>query len=83
MHSTKALKWEPLKIEGLSDLENSKIEDRLRRILAEWEGTPHMDGQQAKGKACDCVRFVAGVLDEMAGTTTPLDILPSDIAFHN
>lgn len=83
MHSTRTLKWEPLAIDGLSDFENFKIEDHMRRIFVDWEGTPHMDGQQAKGTACDCVRFVSAVVDELSGDSTDLDILPADTAFHN
>lgn len=41
-----------------------------------------MDGQQAKGRGVDCVRFVAAVLDEMQGTRTELEKLPRDAAFH-
>ncbi len=79
----KILQWEPLQIEGFSALQNQNISERIRRILKEWEGTPHMDGQQTKGVACDCVHFVAGVLDELAGTTTPLNVFPPDSAFHS
>jgi cell wall-associated NlpC family hydrolase len=72
-----------LKIEGFSAKENQQAAARLQRILNEWEGTPHMDGQQCKGRGVDCVRFVAAVLDEMSGTKTPLEHLPRDASFHD
>jgi len=71
-----------LQIEGLSESENAEVEDRIRNILYSWEGTQHMDGQQAKGKGVDCVRFVAAVLDELSGTKTDILHLPRDTSFH-
>ncbi|TRZ51606.1 MAG: hypothetical protein D4S01_04415 [Dehalococcoidia bacterium] len=76
------MKIVPLNIEGLSADDNWLIESRMQKILDSWEGTPHMDGQQAKGMGVDCVRFVAAVLDELIGTKTPIKHLPSDTAFH-
>jgi len=76
------MKIQPLCIEGLASLQNAEIEDRMQGILDSWEGTPHMDGQQARGKGVDCVRFVSAVLDELRGTKTPIKHLPSDAAFH-
>jgi cell wall-associated NlpC family hydrolase len=55
----------------------------LERVLLSWEGTPYMVGQQAKGAGVDCVRFVAGVLDELRGRATPVATLPNDAALHN
>lgn len=51
------LKWEPF----------PEIHDKLDRILAKWEGTPHSDGQQSPGLkgGVDCIRFVTAVLDEL------------------
>lgn len=72
-----------LHIKGLSEAENRAVESRMMRILTSWHGTPHMDGQQCKGRGVDCVRFVAGVLDELAGTKTALARLPYDASFHN
>jgi len=74
--------FEPLQIDGLSDSENLAVSERLGRVLYEWQDTPHMAGQQCKGKGVDCVRFVAGVLDEMQGTSTPTEHLPQDASFH-
>jgi cell wall-associated NlpC family hydrolase len=77
------IKTSPLKIDGFSAEENHQASGRLQSILKCWEGTPHMDGQQCKGRGVDCVRFVAAVIDEMAGTHTPLEHLPRDASFHN
>lgn len=83
MRTMNHLKIHPLEIEGLSEKENKDVEDRLMEILHSWDGTPHMDGQQCRGVAVDCVRFVSAVLDELAGTNTQLDRLPQDASFHN
>lgn len=82
MHFQKPHKFGPLDIKGISGKENIQIEFRIHKILLSWEGTPHMDGQQAKGLGVDCVRFVAGVLDELRGTHTKVNHLPPDTAFH-
>ncbi len=76
------MRIEPLQIEGATPEQNKSVEDRLQAILESWEGTPHMAGQQSKGKGVDCVRFVAAVLDEMAGTETDIKSLPQDTGFH-
>ena len=41
--------------------------DRLESILKEWEGTPRMMGQKAKGAGADCVGFIVGVMQELVG----------------
>lgn len=69
--------------EGLSDSENIQVSNRIQKILSEWEGTPYAAGWQAKGAGVDCVRFVAGVLDELQGHHTELERLPQDASFHN
>lgn len=74
--------FEPLNIKEFTESENRLVEVRIARILDSWENTPRMESQQAKGKGVDCVRFVAGVLDELAGTKTPLEKLPRDAALH-
>lgn len=69
--------WEPLPL----DLGDAGV--RLASILAGWEGTRYMEGCQAKGGGVDCVRFVAGVLDDLYGfARVPTDRLPQDIALH-
>jgi hypothetical protein len=77
------LNIQPLNIEGLSYFQNRAIETRLLQILHEWEDTPYCPGQQCKGVAVDCVRFVAAVIDEMLGMETPMARLPQDASFHN
>jgi len=37
----------------------------LKRILDEWLGTPFRHHCGVKGKGCDCVHFVAKVLEEL------------------
>lgn len=56
---------------------------RLERILAGWRGTRYLAGSGARGTGADCVGFVAGVLDEMFGTTTPRSHLPADLSLHS
>lgn len=77
------LNIQPLNIEGYSFEQNRQIEDRLENILQGWDGTPYCPGQQCKGVAVDCVRFVSGVLDEMFNLTNVLERLPQDASFHN
>lgn len=59
------------------------FETRLGLILASWEGTPYLRGQQVKGTGTDCVRFVFGVLDELYEKTTKVSTLPDDASLHN
>lgn len=73
----------PLHIEGATFEQNVSVLAKMFRILREWEGTPYMDGQQAKGRGVDCVHFVSAVLDELEGIKTHLDKLPSDACFHS
>jgi len=73
----------PLEIDGMDFDTCRRIEDRLVSILESWEGTRHRDGQQCKGVAVDCVRFVTGVLDELYGIKTEIARLPQDASFHS
>jgi hypothetical protein len=57
-------------------------QQRLGAILLRWEGTPYRPGQQKEKAGVDCVRFVAAVLDELRGTSTPIETLPPDAAMH-
>ncbi len=59
------------------------FEERLQEILLSWEGTPYMSGAQLKGIGVDCVRFVAGVLDELKGTKTDIISLPLDTCMQD
>jgi len=73
----------PLEIEGVSEAGCRSIENRLSYILGEWRGSVHRDGQQCKGVAVDCVRFVSAVVDELYGIQTEIEKLPPDAAFHS
>ena len=55
----------------------------LARVLASWDRTPYMAGQQCKKAGVDCVRFVCGCLDELAGIVTPIHTIPPDTCFHD
>ena len=44
-----------------------KRRERLGQILNDWEGTPRMMGQKAKGAGADCVGFIVGVMQELVG----------------
>lgn len=60
-----------------------EYETRLAAILASWNGTPYMAGQQCRGVGVDCVRFVCAVLDELyRQEPVPIETLPSDAALH-
>lgn len=77
-------RWEPFEVEGLSARENAGILDRIESILLSWDGTPYMAGQQTKGRAVDCARFVAAVLDELYGEPRSRpEALPQDAAMHD
>lgn len=67
-------KWEPLA--------DPVAQGALERVLQSWAGTKYGLGQQCKGVATDCVRFVCGVLDELSGKQTPIHTLPPDTCFH-
>ncbi len=57
---------------------------RLEAVLASWEGTPYVGGQQAKGDGVDCIRFGCAVLDELyALPRTPLPIRAADASMHD
>lgn len=67
------LRWHP-----------SEFDARVGAVLESWVGTPYHLSQQRKGEAVDCVRFVAGALDELYGwTRAPIDRLPPDTALHD
>jgi hypothetical protein len=42
----------------------------LQSVLTKWAGTPYMPGQIVCQVGCDCVRFIAGILDELHGIDT-------------
>lgn len=79
-----SLLWRPLQHPFLSEEQAKATETRILRVLRSWEGTPYMRGQQCKGVAVDCVRYLAGVADELYGTKRePTERLPHDWALHD
>ena len=50
----------------------------LEAAAQQWVGTPYRPGHQQPGVGCDCRSFVLGVLDELYGTRTELELLPED-----
>lgn len=60
-----------------------EAEDRLSAVLAEWEGTPYVEGACMAGMGADCFRALAGVIADM-GRTRPetFGLLPADAAMH-
>ena len=83
------LRWEVLKLASDNGFSNdhvcaSKIENRLHRILGEWEGTPFDMKFARKGKGVYCTAFVCHVLDELyRHEPTSMLTIPDDISFHN
>lgn len=60
------------------------LDARLERILASWDGTRYMSGQQQRGTHADCIGFVFGVVDELYGRPSPpRPSLPPDTAMHS
>jgi cell wall-associated NlpC family hydrolase len=59
---------------------------RLTLVLESWKGTPYRNGgSRAKGPGggANCIHFLAGVYDELHGTTTVVPLAPPDTVFHN
>jgi len=72
--------WETLPLDVDPD---GAVAARFGSILSSWEWTRYLPGCQRKGQGVDCVRFVAGVLDELYGfARAATDRLPQDIALH-
>lgn len=75
-----------LPFHGWRPLVDQLAQEQLGRVLAAWEGTPYMAGQQQPGRqggGVDCVRFVCGVLDALTGRRTPIKTIPPDTCFHD
>lgn len=76
--------WQPISHPKLNSGLVRRITDRLESVLQSWKSTPYGLGQQCKGVAVDCVRFVCGVVDEMYQQPyQSIERLPDDIAFHS
>ncbi len=77
-------KWRALHLTTVAPSEANAIEARMEKILAGWEGTTYMSGQQLKGEKADCIGFVFGVVDELYGRPSPTrDVLPPDTSMHS
>lgn len=80
-HRPLPLQWRDVEISRRNELYC-----RISEVLDSWLGTPYAAGQAAKGLAIDCVRFVAGVLDELNHRKQQqlhYLRLPSDLGMHN
>lgn len=77
MRYRKTLEWKPLPKRMAS------VQERMKGIFAQWDGTPYMKGQQECQVGCDCVRFVTAVLDELWGFEREIPRLPQDAALHS
>jgi len=60
-----------------------KIHLRLADVLTSWEDTPYLAGEQAKGHGTDCIRFVCGALDELAGVSNIIPREMQDVSMHD
>lgn len=75
------LVWNPIGAYGGNGAEALlALDDTLRA----WDRTPYQSGQRFKGRACDCIGGVFGVIDEIDGrprATYPG--MPADAAMHD
>ncbi len=77
------LVWRPVQHDALTAVESAGVSVRIHEVLESWVGTPYMEGQGVRGVATDCVRAVAGVLNDLFGyVRAPLERLPQDVALH-
>lgn len=73
-----------MRLPTVSPSEANAIEDRIERLLASWDGTKYMSGQQCKGVHADCIGFVFGHIDELYYRPSPTrDVLPPDTSMHS
>ncbi len=66
--------------------ESTDMQDKLRRTLTSWLGTPYRHRAGVKGMGCDCIHFVARVMEELGLLTWRDDIMPDyprDWHIHN
>lgn len=82
------LKWRPLlfgrDVAKPDYPASDRVTKRIAKVLQGWYHTPYVAGQQQRGVGVDCVRFFAGVVDELYGTQrVPLDRMPQDMAMHD
>ena len=59
-----------------------RVQQRVRRVLAAWEGTPYAMGQGTRRVATDCVGFVCGALSDLYRRRIPREHIAEDAALH-
>lgn len=62
---------------------NSERLEALRKTLQEWQGTPYVHFAGVKGAGCDCIHFVAKVLEELGAGETRIPWYPKDWHLHS
>lgn len=66
--------------------EDIERQDQLKKVLNEWIGTPFRHSCGVKNLGCDCIHFVARVLEEVGALTWYKDMIPNypkDWHVHN
>lgn len=57
---------------------------RVTQVCESWLGTRYGKGQQVKGRLVDCIRFLAGTMDELYGFVRErFERLPADMSLHD
>ncbi|CAK9074220.1 Uncharacterized protein (Fragment), partial [Durusdinium trenchii] len=80
------LTWTSFRINGSGMYRAAEraLERRMERLLGEWEGTPYVLGQSAKGVGTFCTAFVCEILNELYRRPgVELPEIPSDAAMHD
>lgn len=66
--------------------ESLEKQDQLKKVLDSWIGTPFRHQCGVKGLGCDCVYFVARILEEVGILTWHKDLIPDyskDVPLHD
>lgn len=63
--------------------EDIEKQNQLKSILKEWEGTPYRHWAGVKQGGCDCIHFVARVLEEFGFGPFQIPKYPKDWHCHN
>jgi len=83
IHSTGKSSIEDVIMYYFDDVDNL---NRLETILSEWKGTPYRHHCGVKGLGCDCIHFVARVVEELGLikiTKNMVPTYPKDWHLHN
>ena len=58
---------------------------RIDKAVEEWVSTPYRPNTQVKQQGADCLRLVAGILDDLFETPhpTPLPVVPQSVGLHD